>query len=81
MEITMGYYVYENWTVLGASGKARVHRGECPFCKNGQGTIKPKEPGKHGRWRKESFPDRESAFAYARSSGFTDIRVCKKCNP
>ncbi len=30
----MSFYVYENWT----HNRARIHRGTCGYCNNGQGT-------------------------------------------
>jgi hypothetical protein len=31
----MEYFVYENWRARGH--KAIIHKGNCPFCKNGDG--------------------------------------------
>jgi len=42
----MSYWVYENWTI----DKAIVHKGDCPYCKDGKGIHPNKEEGRNGKW-------------------------------
>ena len=46
----MAYWVYENWEEPYPKGKARIHRGCCRWCNDGQGLKQPKGI-KNGRWR------------------------------
>ena len=44
----MSYWVYENWQIAG--GKARIHRGSCSHCNNGEGTHDCPNDGINGKW-------------------------------
>ncbi len=65
----MKYYVYTNWT----QKHARVHKGTCKDCNNGQGKNHTSST-KHGMWLKP-FKTYEEARKAAKD--FIDKRKCK----
>jgi len=72
------YYVYHNWTVE-RGGKARVHRGSCSFCNNGQGihnTILRRNCEWFG-----PFKTKQDALTQARKTGAARVSRCRTCNP
>ena len=58
----MTYYVYTNWT----QPHARVHKGECPFCNEGEG-IHNTDNEEHGKWEIKSYPTYKEAYAAAKN--------------
>ena len=69
-----GYWVYEddstNW--------ARVHKGTCAYCNQGQGLHGSRLPV--SRWH-GPFLTREEAFSKLRATGRSNADGCKVCNP
>lgn len=54
------WWVYEDFPV----NRARVHRGECPFCKHGKGIHRNKEEGVNMKWH-GAFLTRDEAWTFA----------------
>ena len=71
----MSFYVYENWT----HDRARIHRGKCGYCNDGQGTQNSSS-NRNGQWL-GPYPDRETAVRVARAKNRSDTRECGACNP
>ena len=71
------FWVYENWN----RDRARVHRGECAFCKHGLGRD-GKGPGKDARWRwLGPFTSRGEARRRLRDLARADRKECSFCLP
>lgn len=73
----MNLWVYENWVAEGH--KARIHRGDCPYCNNGHG-IHPGAGNKNGRWL-GPFRALDEARLHAKTTGANSVRCCKHCLP
>lgn len=69
------FWVYENWT----HEKATVHRGSCPFCKNGRG-LHPGSSTANGDWL-GPFATAADAWTRAEKTRRRDIRRCGACSP
>lgn len=70
------FYIYENWVAHGHT--ARIHRGECSFCKEGKGahgTINER----HGRWH-GPFRTYSEAYKTAVKIG-GKVLDCQHCDP
>jgi len=72
----LSYYIYENWTVK----KARIHKGVCVFCNNGEGIHKNPPGEKNGKWR-GPFDLYNSAKKVAQSLRNRILSDCKICEP
>ena len=72
----MAWWVYENWRAV-TGGKARVHRGSCGYCNDGEG-FQPQDSGKNGKWH-GPFDSKEQAFEYAKSLGRKTTDFCYRC--
>jgi hypothetical protein len=71
----MPFYVYDNWTI----DKAIVHRGECTFCKDGQG-LHGTGPTKNSQWH-GPYPSAGEALAKAKSCSRARTDGCSVCGP
>lgn len=69
------YFVYENWR---ADDKAVVHKGDCSFCNNGQGTGRNTEGDNNGRLHR-GFKTEQDAYIYAKSLNRKTTKKCAKC--
>jgi hypothetical protein len=69
------YYVYENWH----RKRTLVHRSSCSHCKYGQGT-QPHDSGINGKWH-GPFDSKGAAVALMQSFGYSELGLCKVCNP
>lgn len=69
------FYVHENWTI----DKAIVHRGDCSFCKRGQG-IHANAGGRNSKWH-GSFDGADLALTAARAMKRTRTEGCRVCQP
>ena len=72
----MSYYMYENWTAEGH--KARLHVGDCSFCKNGMG-IHPDAGERNGKWH-GPFTEYDQAMQAAQATG-GNVSNCQRCLP
>lgn len=70
------WWVFEDWMV----NRARVHRGNCSFCKHGQGIHSDKEEGVNMRWW-GPYQTRDDAWALAKGLGRKDTNFCAHCCP
>jgi len=68
------WWVYEDYPV----NRARVHRGECPFCKQGKGIHRNKEEGVYMKWH-GAFPTRDEAWTFAQQLKRRDTGFCAFC--
>jgi hypothetical protein len=89
----VGYQAQENWSQFKTGGiyfyfnypnrKVTLHRGECSFCKNGEGAQTNKLGEINGGWR-GGFDSYESAVVEAQQIA-QEIAVipmnCSRCNP
>lgn len=74
---TMAYYVYLNWVAKGH--RACIHRGECSFCKEGQG-VHSGSSRANGEWLPSAFDSISEAEAAARLRLPTAaVRRCGHC--
>lgn len=71
----MAYYVYENWTI----DKAIVHKGECTFCKDGQG-LHGTGGTKNGTWH-GPYEMAGEALTKANACKRTRTQGCAVCSP
>lgn len=71
----MAYFVYENWT----RDKAIVHRGDCTFCKRGQG-LHGTGPTRNSRWH-GPYETAADALIKAKSCRRTRTEGCAVCSP
>lgn len=62
----MAYYVYENWRARGH--KAVIHKGDCPFCKNGNGLSGNGTRIDNGAWH-GPFDQLNQAIDFANKTG------------
>ena len=69
------YWVYENWV---AEKKAVVHRADCGFCRDGQGSHPNKLGNKNGCWH-GPFADYQSAYDAAVNLEDRVVRDCARC--
>jgi hypothetical protein len=67
------FYAYDNHH----RDRARVHRGECPYCNHGQGTHGGSS-GANDQWH---GPFDSADDAYARVSNRADVGYCAFCHP
>lgn len=79
----MGFYVYENWT----NTFCKVHRGDCPYCNNGQGIQGRGTKTGSGQWHGSyatAHAAMSAALGFARSYSNSAVWVvegCKYCAP
>lgn len=73
----MTYYVYEDWRA--SPDKAVIHRFNCGHCDGGEGTNKPKEPGRNGLWH-GPFATHRDALQFAEKPGRDDVHSCGHCD-
>ena len=71
----MDYWVYEN----NPKKYAKVHRGDCPYCKHGQGTHGATSTW-NGQWH-GPLDNVDLALATAKNTGKRTIRLCVYCGP
>lgn len=74
-EKSVSYYIYENWI---AEKKAVIHKSNCTFCNEGQGTGRNKLKNKNGKWH-GSFDTYEEAKKIADSLKDREVRNCGFC--
>ncbi len=76
----MQYYVSHMTPIK----RARVHKGSCPDCRDGQGQAnQQKDPqSKHTGWSR-AFDTLEEAVTHMKSEfpSFTDTDLCGRCKP
>lgn len=72
------YYVYHNWRVV-KGGKAKIHRGSCGSCNNGQG-VHNSDSTKNCKWL-GPFKTKQDALTQARKTGAARVSRCRICNP
>jgi F-type H+/Na+-transporting ATPase subunit beta len=72
----MSFFVYENWVADGH--KARIHLGECGFCKDGNG-VHPGSSERNGKWHGPFSSYRQAFDEAVRTGGH--VSQCKFCNP
>ena len=70
----MSFFVYENWT----RDRARLHRGSCGYCNEGQGT-QPIDSGSNGKWH-GPFENIETARRALRNVKKSDSKECGCCS-
>ena len=73
----MTYYVYENWV---AEKKARIHKGSCSHCKEGNGTGRNTLGKKNGQWH-GPFSSYNEAKKLAESLEDRVVSDCGHCKP
>ena len=76
VKVTDGFWVYENWV---AEKKAVIHKANCSYCNNGQGTQRNKLGNKNGKWH-GPFNSYEEAKILAEGLQDRTVRDCKICN-
>ena len=76
VKVTEGFWVYENWV---AEKKAVIHKANCSYCNNGQGTQRNKLGNKNGKWH-GPFNSYEEAKILAEGLQDRTVRDCKICN-
>lgn len=76
VKVTDGFWVYENWA---AEKKAVIHKANCSYCNNGQGTQRNKLGNKNGKWH-GPFNSYEEAKILAEELQDRTVRDCKICN-
>lgn len=69
----MDFYVYQNWH----RERARLHRGECRHCREGQGS-QPVDSGRNGKWH-GPIEERKAAQLLLDSFGYADAKECPFC--
>jgi hypothetical protein len=72
----MEYFIYQTWTTKPHS--ARIHRGSCPFCKDGMG--RGATDSKNGKWHR-SFASYAEAKSFADAIESVTVTDCKLCQP
>ena len=77
IESTDKFWIYENWV---AEKKAVIHKANCSYCNNGQGTQKNKLGNKNGRWH-GPFNSYEEVKVVADGLEDREVRDCRSCNP
>lgn len=65
------YWTYENWV----HNYAKVHRADCTFCRNGEGTHGATE-SRAGKWIGPSVE-----FANASEASVFKTEACSFCSP
>lgn len=73
--MALHYYVYENWT----RDKAIVHRGDCTFCKSGQG-VHGTGPTRNSRWH-GPYVSAADPLTKAKSCRRKRTEGCAVCSP
>lgn len=73
----MSYYIYENWV---AEKKAVIHRGECGFCKNGDGAHENPLGERNGKWH-GPFDTYQQAKNVANNLKDRTVKECSFCKP
>ena len=68
------WWVYENFPV----SRARVHKGECVFCKYGKGIHPNKEEGVNMKWW-GPYPTKDWAWTVAQNLDRKDTDFCAFC--
>lgn len=66
------FWVYRNWI----HNRARLHRAECSYCNDGNGTQNAQN-SKTGEWR--PFASEADAFEFLKSSNYKDAAACGVC--
>ena len=69
------WWIYENWT----HERARLHTGDCSFCRDGQGTQASRS-NRNGRWL-GPFTERAAAVARLERLRRADTALCGTCRP
>ena len=69
------YYIYENWT---AEKKAVIHKSNCSYCNDGEGTKQGNATNLNGKWH-GGFDNYEEALRVANSLENREVRKCGFC--
>jgi hypothetical protein len=79
--MTMTFYVYENWTHT----FAKVHRGPCVFCKEGNGLHGAGRATPNGEWhgpyvtKQSASADADAVAARHANREKWDVDACRVC--